>query len=106
MIAGRRRSAATAASTTARAPSAFARPAAKGVERVFVSYQGVRMAAMPDEFQPMLARLERGDEVEIIGSHEGYLNVRTPIGLTGWIPRVTVTGVRPSARGGSSPGMN
>ena len=94
------------AASSAAAPSAFAKRPAKGVERVFVSYQGVRMASVPDEFSPMLARLERGDEVEIIGSHEGYLNVRTPIGLTGWIPRVTVTGVRPSPRGGSSPAVN
>jgi hypothetical protein len=86
--------------------SAFPKRPAKGVERVFVSYQGVRMAAMPDEFSSMLARLERGDEVEIVGSQDGYLNVRTPVGLTGWIPRVTVTSVRPSVRGGSKPSRN
>ena len=54
----------------------------------------------------MLARLERGDEVEIVDSQEGYLNVRTPNGLTGWIPRGTVTGVRPSTPGGSKAAPN
>jgi hypothetical protein len=86
--------------------SAFAKPPAKGVERVFVSYRGVQMGATPDELRPTLARLERGDEVEIIDSREGHLNVRTPNGLTGWIPRGTVTGVRPAMPGTSKPATN
>jgi hypothetical protein len=86
--------------------SAFARPAAKGVERVFVSYQGVPMVAAPYEVRPMLARLERGNEIEIIGSHEGYLNVRTPEGLTGWIQRGTVSNVRPKAPTPRPPALN
>lgn len=86
--------------------SSFAKPPAKGVERVFVTYRGVPMTAAPDQIRPMVARLERGNEIEIIGSHEGYLNVRTPSGLTGWIPRVTVSDVRPPAPGGSAPAQN
>ena len=29
---------------------------------------------------------------EILDSYEGFLQVRTPAGLTGWIPRHTITG--------------
>ena len=32
-----------------------------------------------------LGRLDRGDEVEILESHEGFLRVRTPDDITGWI---------------------
>ena len=39
-----------------------------------------------------LGRLDRGDEVEVIGSYEGFLQVNTPDGLTGWIPRHTILG--------------
>ena len=84
------------------AASAFTKRPAKGVERVFVSYRGVQMGESPDDAQPTVARLERGDEIEIIGSQEGHLNVRTPSGLTGWIPRGTVTGTAPSTPGAST----
>lgn len=86
--------------------SAFSKRPAKGVERVFVSYRGVQMGATPDDGRPMVARLERGDEVEIIGSQEGFLNVRTPSGLTGWIPRGTVTGTPPVTPSHSTPAPN
>jgi hypothetical protein len=86
--------------------SAFAKRPAKGVERVFVSYRGVQMGETPEDGRPMVARLERGDEIEIIGSQEGYLNVRTPSGLTGWIPRGTVTGTPPSTQATSTPAPN
>ena len=39
-----------------------------------------------------LGRLDRGDEVEVIDSYEGFLQVQTPDGLTGWIPRHTIVG--------------
>jgi SH3-like domain-containing protein len=38
-----------------------------------------------------LGRLERGDEVEILESYEGFLRIRTPDGITGWVQRHTVT---------------
>jgi len=82
-------------------PREFRKPPAKGVERVFVSYQGVPLGTTADELRSEeLARLQRGDEVEIIASQGGYLNVRLPTGETGWIPRGTVTGTRPGVAGG------
>jgi hypothetical protein len=83
-----------AAAAVAPPVSAFTKPPAKGVERVFVTARGVPMVAMPDEIRS-IARLQRGDEIEIIGSHESHLNVRTPNGVTGWIPRGSVSTTRP-----------
>ena len=72
--------------------TAVAKPA-KGTERFRIGYRSVRIGDGPDEFRSTeLGRLDRGDEVEILGSHEGFLQVRTPAGLTGWIPRHTITG--------------
>ena len=31
-------------------------------------------------------RLDRGDEIEIIGQDGGFIQVRTPTGEIGWIP--------------------
>ena len=73
--------------------NAAAKAPAKGNERFRIGYRSVRIGDGPDEFRSTeLGRLDRGDEVEILGSHEGFLQVRTPAGLTGWIPRHTITG--------------
>ena len=76
------------------ATKAAAAKAATGKnERYQIGYQSVRLGDGPDDLRSTeLGRLDRGDEVEILGSHEGFLQVRTPAGLTGWIPRQTITG--------------
>jgi hypothetical protein len=72
---------------------AAAKAPGKGSERFRIGYRSVRLGDGPDEFRSTeLGRLDRGDEVEILGSHEGFLQVRTLAGLTGWIPRHTITG--------------
>jgi hypothetical protein len=87
-----------APSAAAAAPSAvavrtFDRPPADDAERVKVGYHGVRISARPDAFHSTsLGRLDRGDEVEILDSYEGFLQVRTPDDITGWIPRHTIVG--------------
>lgn len=69
----------------------FDKPPAKGVERVKMSYRRVRLSEGPDDVGSReLDRLDRGDEVEILGSFEGFLQVRTPEGVEGWIPRHTI----------------
>jgi hypothetical protein len=76
-----------------RAPQVFSAAPAKGVERVKVGYRRVRLSSKPDAVRSVeLGRLERGDEVEIIESYEGFLRVQTPGGVTGWIQRHTVVG--------------
>jgi hypothetical protein len=66
----------------------FAKPPSNGVERATVRSRLVRFNAEPDDLRSAeLGRLDRGDEVEIVGSFEGFLNVRVPDGTTGWIHR-------------------
>jgi hypothetical protein len=76
-----------------RVPQVFATPPGKGAERVKVGYRRVRVSSKPDAVRSVeLGRLERGDEVEILESYEGFLRVQTPDGITGWIQRHTVVG--------------
>jgi hypothetical protein len=91
---GDKRSGASTASPAApRVPQVFATSPAKGAERVKVGYRRVRVSSKPDAVRSVeLGRLERGDEVEILESYEGFLRVQTPHGITGWIQRHTVVG--------------
>ena len=67
-------------------PRTFDKPAAKGIERAKIGYRRVRISSKPDSVRSVeRGRLERGDEVEILDSYEGYLEIRTPDGITGWI---------------------
>jgi hypothetical protein len=69
----------------------FDEPPAKGVERATIRSRLVRFNAEPDDLLSVeLGRLDRGDEVEIVGSFEGFLNVRVPDGTTGWIHRAAI----------------
>jgi hypothetical protein len=98
-------SAAAATATTAARPSGratmlppapprtFAKPPAKGAERAKIGYRRVRISSKPDAVRSTeLGRLDRGDEVEIVDSYEGFLQVKTPDGITGWILRHTIVG--------------
>jgi len=89
-----RHSAASAGPPAApRAPHVFGAPPATGADRVRIGYRRVRVSSKPDAVRSVeLGRLERGDEVEILESYEGFLRVQTPDGITGWIQRHTVTG--------------
>ena len=76
-----------------RTPQVFSTPSAAGVERVKVGYRRVRLSSKPDAVRSVeLGRLERGDEVDILESYEGFLRVQTPDGIAGWIQRHTVVG--------------
>jgi SH3-like domain-containing protein len=71
----------------------FETPPAKGVERAKIGYRRVRISSEPDAVRSTeLGRLDRGDEVEIVDSFEGYLQIRTTDGITGWILRHTIVG--------------
>ena len=77
----------------AAAPRTFAKPPAKGVERFTMGYRRVRISDAADDVSSReLGRLDRGDEVELVGSYEGFLQIRTPDGTVGWIPRHTIVG--------------
>ena len=98
--ASRRATAAATAAAVASSVRTFAKPPPKGVERAKVGYRRVRISSEPDAVRSVeLGRLDRGDEVEILESHEGFLRVRTPDDITGWILRHTVVG---ATSGGSA----
>ena len=77
---------------SSRPPLRFAKPPAKGVERRVIGYRRVRVSAGPDDLTPQVDRIDRGDEVELIGETEGFLRIRTPQGIEGWVPRVVILG--------------
>jgi hypothetical protein len=67
----------------------FAKPPKPGTVRGTIAYRHVRVSAGPDDLRfAELARLEQRDEVEVIGESAGYLQVRMPDGITGWVPRM------------------
>lgn len=70
----------------------FRYPPAQGVERRRVGYRLVRVASIPDELGgDEVARLDRGDEVELIRSAGAYWLVLTPSGAEGWIHSETLS---------------
>jgi hypothetical protein len=74
-------------------PAVFAAKPRSGTERRTIAYRLVRLSAGPDDLRSAeVGRLDRGDEVEVIGEHDGFLHVRTPTGLEGWVPRVVIVG--------------
>ena len=96
--ASRRATAAATAAAVATSVRTFGKPPPKGVERAKVGYRRVRISSEPDAIRSVeLGRLDRGDEVEILESHEGFLRVRTPDDITGWILRHTVVGATSAA---------
>ena len=63
---------ATVAAKGEPAPRTFDKPPAKGVERVKIGYRRVRLSDAPDDVGSReLGRLDRGDEVEIVGLVRG-----------------------------------
>jgi hypothetical protein len=71
----------------------FVTPLRRDAERHTITYRYVRVSDGPDELTSNeVGRLDRGDEIEVIGEHEGALRIRTPSGLEGWVPRVVIVG--------------
>jgi len=83
----------TQGAPVARPPIKFAKSARRGVDRRTVTYRLVKLADRPEDlYSPEIARLDRGDEVEVIGFQGDYVRVRTADGLVGWIPGITTLG--------------
>jgi len=69
----------------------FDKPPARGVERATIRSRLVRLSSEADDVRSIeIGRLDRGDEVEIVDSFEGFLYVRRPDGALGWIRRATI----------------
>jgi hypothetical protein len=91
--AAKKLAAGTAMAAAAAERRTFEEPAKKGVSRARVGYRRVRISSEPDAVRSTeLGRLDRGDEVEILESYEGFLQVRTPDNIVGWILRHTIVG--------------
>jgi hypothetical protein len=72
----------------------FAKPAGRGVERRTVGYRQVRVSAGPDDVRtPEVGRVDRGDEIELIGEDASFFLIRTPDGVEGWVPRFVILGI-------------
>jgi hypothetical protein len=85
--------AAAGLTSTVREPLRFQAPPRPGVERRTIAYRFIRVADQPDSTgSSEICRLDRGDEIEIIGEHEGYLRIRTPTGIEGWVQRMVIVG--------------
>lgn len=82
-----------ASMSAVRQPLRFHAPPRRGVERRTIAYRFVRVADQPDDTTSTeVCRLDRGDEIEIIGEHEGFLKIVTPNGLEGWVQRIVIVG--------------
>jgi hypothetical protein len=72
-------------------PRLFEKPPAKDIERLTIRSRRVRLNGEPDDLRSAeLGRLDLGDEIELLDSFEGYVQVRTPDGTIGWIRRTAL----------------
>ncbi|HEY8845145.1 MAG TPA: hypothetical protein VIM24_00665, partial [Candidatus Limnocylindrales bacterium] len=66
---------------------------ARDVVRRRITSRLVRLSDGPDDLRSReIMRLDRGDEIEIVGQGGSILQVRTPTGATGWIPTISIIG--------------
>jgi len=71
----------------------FDAPPKRDAVRRRITYRLVRMSDGPDDLRSKeIMRLDRGDEIEILGQEGNYLQVRTPTGAIGWIPSLSIIG--------------
>jgi len=76
---------------TARVELRFQTAPEPGVERRRVAYSLVSMRSEPDEILgEEIGWLDRGDEVDVLGTRGVHWLVRTPDGAVGWIHRTTL----------------
>jgi len=65
----------------------------RGAVRRRITYRLVRLSDAPDDLRSReVMRLDRGDEVEIVGREGTFLQVATPTGEIGWIPNISIIG--------------
>jgi hypothetical protein len=92
------RTAAAMVAAPARTPAVFAGPGDELVERARVRYDAVPLLDRPDD---VLGRtqgeLDAEDEVEVLERSEIWARVRTPNGMTGWLPGMTISMLAPAA---------
>ena len=71
----------------------FEAPPAGNAVRRRITYRLVRLSDGPDDLRSSeVLRLDRGDEIEILGQEGSFIQVRTPTGEIGWIPSISIIG--------------
>jgi hypothetical protein len=76
-----------------RPPLRFNSAPAGDVVRRRITSRLVRLSDGPDDLRSReIMRLDRGDEIEIVGQDGSILQVRTPTGAIGWIPTISIIG--------------
>jgi uncharacterized membrane protein YgcG len=71
----------------------FEKAPARDAVRRQITYRLVRLSDAPDDLRSKeIMRLDRGDEIEIVGQEGSFIQVRTPTGAIGWIPSVSIIG--------------
>jgi hypothetical protein len=76
------------------APIRFREDAPSAEDRRIVRYRLVRMSSIPDEIMgDEVGRLDRGDEVDVVRTAGEYVLARTPLGVEGWVHRMTLGAV-------------
>lgn len=78
-----------------REPMRFVEPPQQGIDRCRVVSRLVALRREPDEVSwPHPDRLDVGDEVDVLRQDGPYCYVRTPVRVEGWVPGLTLSGVR------------
>ena len=78
---------------SARDPLVFREPPVAAIARMVLRYDGVALLDQPTEtLATTLAELGTEDEVDIMEVRDAWALVRTPDGLSGWLPTMTLRG--------------
>jgi hypothetical protein len=85
-------------------PLVFAGPIDELVERSWVRYDGVPLLDRADDVLGRTYRdLDGGDEVEVVERGDIWAFVRTPNGVAGWLPTMTLSSAAASASAAAGP---
>ena len=77
--------------TSRRHALTFAEPLAESANRLVVRYDNVDVLDQPNEaYAHLVGEVGTGDEVEIVELNDAWALVRTPRGVTGWLPTMTI----------------
>ena len=80
-----------------REPIVFGESNADPGERLQVRFDGVPLLDRPDDVLGQTeCELEGGDEVEVLDRSEIWARVRTPSGVVGWVPSMTMSAIAPT----------
>jgi N-acetylmuramoyl-L-alanine amidase len=68
----------------------IAKLSSSGQEGAIVLSPSLDVRSGPGKTNPQLAEIHEGLKISVLGGREGWLQVRLPNGLTGWVPETDV----------------